>query len=182
MPSAGILKTNNMKTSHIVIGVLATIIVIFLVLIYKTHRDKKDNEGFNRLKNDAALSLTTTTMVHPLTGEEVVISPNGSSSMDSGFGEKMTKSTISKIIDEVIKATKQAPSQITLKTYSKTGQLLSTTTVNNPEQMNMPVATPAETKSVNGAINYSCSKEQELGGPGYYSDYSGTTLFGMFCN
>lgn len=170
-----------MKPSHLVIGAMSLVIILLLVLIARTKK-KNDAEKESKSMSDHLLAtVSTTTMIHPITEEELIISPSGSNAIDQAAGTDMMRAAISSVLSETQQMAGTQPAQITLNTYSSSGKLMGSTKVANPYVAGVPSGYPAEQKVFEGTINYSCSKEDKLDGPGYYG-YGGDTLFGMYCS
>ena len=148
-------------------------------------KTKKQQEAEKKSKSTSDLLATGsyTTVLHPVTNEELIISPIGVNSIDQGAGTNFLRRSISAVVNEVHLATGTMPQTLIIKTYTPDNLLMGTSQINNPFNFQVPTGSPAIADTVNGTISYTCSKETEkLHGPNYYSDYDKNTLFGMFCS
>ncbi len=171
-----------MKSSHIIIAVLALVVAILLVLIIRTRKRQAAEEDAKDVTNNLLATVSTTTIVDPSQGNEIVISPSGVNSIDQGAGTEMMRQNISSVMADIENRMGTQPAEFTIKTYSSSGQLMGATTVKNPFTTTGVSGYSAQQAVVNGTINHGYSNGETLGGSGYYNTPQGETLFGMFCS
>jgi len=138
----------------------------------------KDDTG-----NQILATVSTTTVVDPVSGEELIISPSGQNPLDQSVGSNSIKANLSGVINDIEARSGVQPTELTLKVYDASNKLVGSTTVVNPYTSGkFPTGYTANEAVVNGTINYQCDNTDLLRGPGYYGTPTGDGLFGMFCN
>jgi len=163
---------------------MAILVFVLAFIGYKMKKEAAAKKADSKdIGNQILATVSTTTVVDPVTGDELVVSPQGVNALDQGAGSAQLKSNINDVINLVQDRDGITPSELTLKVYDASNRYVGSTKITNPlVSGKTALGYTAPQAVVNGTINYQCNNTDQLRGPGYYTTETGQDLFGMFCN
>ncbi len=173
-----------MKPIHIAILVLALGLLVFAWFYNRKQKAAVEKAQQDRLINGVTAIMSITTVVDPTTNQEFVISEFGENNLDGGVETRKMKVALATVIND-INSRAAAPGSIKtlkLRMYDVKMNLLSSTTIINPYQQQLPIAVPAMATQTGTGITYTCANNAVPSGPGFYNNGAGNLFFGMFCN
>lgn len=172
-----------MKPIHI-IAFLAAVIVFALAAAMWKHQKKQVKKASQPNGNGSKplATETVTTIEDPTTGAEYVVSELGENNLDGRMGTYKMESSIAAILNDIDYRTGLKPATLKLNVYDPQGKLVGYKTIGTPSKDIMGAGVPATAfQAPYGEVSYSCPSGQLPQGPGYYTNVTGETLFGLFC-
>jgi len=175
-----------MKPIHIFLLIIAAAAFAVSYAVWRRNKaaTTTNGNGTNKAVQGLLATVSTTTVIDPVSGQEYIISQAGENALDQGAGTAQMKSNLAQIIQTIESELGSSPAKLTIKTYGPDGQLMGSTDINNPFNANLVTAQGADPipGGLEGELLYSCPSGTILHGPNYYKSATGESLFGMFCN